>query len=533
MQSSEQIVKNNALIIGIVAYACAVILYSLHPNEANDGTTAWLFTIHIPIIVGGSVFCLVYFSLHNNLSRRPSLVISSLIIVLILRGHQFGTLNPIGPDGWFFAELSQRYVDFGPNPTINSYLARPGSLVPLLIVSYLIPGMTLATTASLFCLISTFILSYVILSASCKGMDELRYLPILATGVAASSILYFDFMQYSAQALGLIVMFWLLHCRLETGSHRDPLVIGAISFICFTHLIAPVLIAAVLFIEGTRNDSNQQSARILAIITTSIWVVYHLGPAGYTIEGNLARIGRRIPSETLLILPIIMMVFYVIQDQVKWTWNGTGRHGVDTKSLFFGVLILLPIMVLRDIEIGEPRFISRVPYYFLIPICRHLLAIPEMTGFETLRMSPSGSYAIVLAALIVGSMMAVAHGNLVTRSIHMPNGSETCWESFNEQRLSSIKEDTTSIVLHSPQLVPPIDDLDLRWRFMMVGDSSPLFEMADSGAILNHNITIVASLDMESRLQSHSLDALWDSSEIIAEGPCPLRRVSIGDITSL
>ena len=126
MQSFEQKVHKNALIAGLVSYMGAIILYSLLPNEANDGTTAWLFTMHIPIIVGFSVSCLVYFSLHNNLSRRHSLLISSLIIVLILRGHQFGTLNPIGPDGWFFAELSQRYADFGPNPTINSYLARPG-----------------------------------------------------------------------------------------------------------------------------------------------------------------------------------------------------------------------------------------------------------------------------------------------------------------------------------------------------------------------------------------------------------------------
>ena len=170
-----------------------------------------------------------------------------LTIVLML--PQFGSLTPVGPDGWMFADLSHRFTQYGAETQIHSYLGHPGVLLLTFWGWYISPFFGLFL-ASLSGIVMTYIFIHLVLKLLAGDRDvyeaHVRYCfiaMIVLIGWIGHTV--FPFAMYSAQMLGLLLTFACFNIM----AHRDrrqevttsPLVIVLGSLMIITHIQSSVL----------------------------------------------------------------------------------------------------------------------------------------------------------------------------------------------------------------------------------------------------------------------------------------------------
>lgn len=518
-------VSGTALRLGYVYAALAAILYLLgnEPAATVDDLPparldAWMWTPLIPIFIAAAVACFVLTGAGEMRNLRRSHIAAVSICVVLTQSAQLAIASPVGPDGWYFTELSWRFVEHGPAATIDGYLVRPIALLPLIPFAYISPGATLFVASAIAIGLSV-VLFHVLLRPLHTHPAASAWLPLWGAGLAGIAIAWWNPAQYSAQAYALIAYAWLLHHRLEHSWRRiDGLAWLVIAVSAATHLVTPMLLTVILLIEGRGTTARAAKARQWSMVMIASWALWNGFPAWRSTSAVIGITG--LPDARWMFLAggaafvAILWIDHLRSDRPRIDEVGVhpGPPGIDTASLLIGLGILSPVLLLQDISIGAPRLTGRLVLYAAVPLGWWLLGLPERTGVErwVLELPQPRRVALVgVIAIVIGAIMASGHLSLVNRTLVSTPAAADCWDLVETSGVWALEDysQETILVLYGHPHVPPT--VESRFFFVRLGDGGLTFEVEENGSS-PYGAVLVTS-DVPERLDRYAPDGFTDN----------------------
>ena len=531
-------VSGLALRAGYLFSAAAAALYLIGPEPAATAAglpparlSAWLWTpaILVPIALAVACFVLVGGGGHRNLRRSHIAAVS--ICVVLTQAAQFAVASPVGPDGWYFTELSWRFGQHGPAAVIDGYLVRPVALLPLVPVGLVSERASLILASGLSIVLSV-LLFHLLLRPLHAHSAAPGWLPLWGAGLGGIAIAWWNPAQYSAQLYALIGYAWLLHWRIGRSERIDGLAWGVLALSAMSHLITPMLITVILLIEGRSNSTQAATARRWSILLIGFWTLWNGLPAWSSTRAVLGV--SSIPgARWMLLFAGLTFVAILVIDHLRpgraaadpVTRPRPRPPGVDVASLLIGLAIFSPVLVLKDISLGAPILSGRLVLYAAVPLGWWMLGLPARTRVEpwVLGLSVRRRVAMVgVVALIVGSVMALGHLSLVNRTLVSPTDATACWDLVEESGAWALFEtEEPHLILYGHPHVPPTKEL--RFQFVRLGDGGLPFEITENG--LSPYGAILVTSDVPARLDRYTPDGFTDNWTVVAahEGLCRMK----------
>ena len=456
--------------------------------ERGLSSTIGTFTHVFLFPIGLSILLLVL--LFGDVSVSKWNLIASCWLTVVLMLPQFGSITPIGPDGWMFTDLSYRFSQHGIEPKIHNYLGRPGVLLLTFFGWYISPlfGFFLSSLSGVML---TSFFSYHVLKL--LAFEREIYSPQVRLLLVMTIVLIgwightiFPFAMYSAQMLGLLLTFACFNIiALRDRQQRTTTSTGVVFLGClmiFTHIQSTLLLLSFLAIRvvlGSR--TNRADLTALSTLTLA-FILYN----ALVVPNTL--------SEQIVFSPFFFLIFSIIATLIALGMNRFLHTSIAHDIEIHLIVWMLSVIVLNialTFLLDTLSFLYRIPLFATIITSFVLLnnSFSQHGSKIWKSLSPFSNpslASLIVITVLLSSLTTYAVVKRTERVIVFPPSTLDCWEMMKDAGVYGIINGTTEryMLVTSPHLIVPIPDEvfnDLRVDRLGEADDWPL---ATIGAVL-------------------------------------------------
>ncbi len=471
-------------------------------------STAYLSipSLQIPLITTGILsFCLL--SMDEAIEEKDFILFSAGVGTILLIGHQLGSFTPVGPDGWLFFELSQHFWHLGNEPTIDGYLSRPLILIPVSLVYGIIGPAGVIAAVVMTIVLSTLWVASLATALREQAADSAAFVGYFIVGFCGLCLAWYNPAQFSAQLLGIVLAHYFLHQQRERDSRvntRDRFLLLALSM---THIITVIWVCAVLLVKVINTHTRSRWAIESALLCVGINLIYSAGPAWH-VTGVLTDIDSGMSRGLFLLGGAAAIALGPRAADYFGIKSSHSKGTVDLTSLLLGTMVVIPLFLMGDANIGKLRFVPRVMVYSILPLgvlsCR---AAEKIRVKYVMKFGARGTNILIVGIIVLTSILpAMAHSLRVERELMLPLDTSECWDLLEESGAGMLVGDLPEAenelhhwILHSPLLRPV--NLTFRDNYLALGDAT-----SDRDVLKFPLSVVVETNDMHERLE-HAGDA--------------------------
>ena len=513
---------NPILSLCIVFSLILALLYILSPDDSNlvfsnPHSSRFIWTPLIPILVGLIVTTAMFGSAFGEFNRKETLISCMCVSFSIVLSPQLATSTPIGPDGLYFAEASLRFRDFGSQTRATyPYFDHPLLLLIMQPLVTLFPD-HVNIISSVLGISMEIALIYIIFLTLSQFPSFNRWGVFACLAVCGIITFYWNPMQFSAQLLALLMVFYVFYIGInpEGGASRLSYLVAFLLPIC--HLFAPIFFISALFFESIIRARTSKSALYLFAVSSFSFSWWNLIIARSFFEhqvSSLPEIAGSIIFSPLPFFAIFAFVIFFHLNLVNLTeypgdaWlGGAGIHNI---SVLMGALSIVPILFIQDLDIGSPRFTPRLIFYTIIPIMTWS-RIPVTKIIQKLRENDFLIYKTNIHALaaafciICASLSSFGHVNLASRTSSPSEDATGCWGVAEDHGVPALVTRTKDAMddylfegdrlLHSTTQIAPLAP-HYFFKATKIGDQSDFYDTSVQKDI----VAIIMTSDLKEKM---------------------------------
>ena len=353
--------------------------------------------------------------------------------------------------------------------------------------------------------------------------------------------LYWNPMQFSAQLLALLMVFYVFYIGMnpEGGASRLSYLVAFLLPIC--HLFAPVFFISALFFESLIRARTSRSALYLFAVSSFSFSWWNLIIARSFFEHQVSALPEIAGSIIFSPLPFfaifvfVLLFHFKLGNQTEYPGDAwLGGAGIHNISVLMGALSIVPILFIQDLDIGSPRFTPRLIFYTIIPIMTWL-RIPVTTIIHKLRENEFLIYKANINALaavlciICASLSSFGHVNLASRTSSPSEDATGCWDVAEDFGVPSLVTRTKDAMnddlfegdrlLHSTTQIAPLAP-HYFFKSTKIGDQSDFFDTNVQEDI----VVIILTSDVKEKLERENFQYEGENWTIIQSymGACEI-----------
>lgn len=514
---------NPILSLCIGSSVILALLYLFAPDDSsstfsNPYASRFIWTPLIPILIGLVVTTAMYGSAFADFDRKETLISCMFVSFSIILSPQLATSTPIGPDGLYFTEASIRFRDFGSlTRATYPYFDHPLLLLIMQPLVTVFPSHA-NIIASIIGFSMQFTLIYIIFQTLSQAPSFNRWGVFSCLVFCGIITLYWNPMQFSAQLLALMMVFYVFYIGIDPqgGASRLSYFVAFLLPIC--HLFAPVFFISALFFESLIRARTSRSALYLFGVSSFSFSWWNLIIARPFFEHQVSSLPEIAGILIFSPLPFIFIIVYVLSLHLYLrnlteypgdTWLGeTGIHNI---SVLLGALSIVPILFIQDLDIGSPRFTPRLIFYTIIPVMTWLrIPVSEIIGRlqekEFLIYNTDISVLAAVFCIICASLSSFGHVNLASRTSSPSEYATECWDVAEDFGVPSLVTRTKDAMndelfegdrlLHSTTQIAPLPP-HYFFKSTKVGDQSDFFDTT----VQENIVAIILTSDVKEKLE--------------------------------